>query len=79
MLLLFVMCGICPLKILLFSMAAIYIVPYIGNRLMGKPLLVLLVISASGFFHMNYSFFSGSSNFTCKKKVHNSYANPITA
>jgi len=54
MLLFFVMCGIRPLKILLFSMAAIYIVPYLGNGLMGKPLLALFVIAASRFFHINY-------------------------
>ena len=79
MLLFFVVCGIRSLKILLFPMAAVYIIPYIWNRLMGKPLLALLVIGASGFFHMNDSLFCLIQLILMQKKAHNSRASAATA
>jgi len=59
-----------PAQILLFSMAAVYIIPYSWNRFMGKPLLALLVIGTFGFFHINDSLFlSYSINSTAKNTI----------
>jgi hypothetical protein len=68
MLIFFVVCGIRSLKVLFFPVAAIYIIPYIWNRLMGKSLLALLVIGASGLFHMNNLLFSSDSINSIAKK-----------
>lgn len=47
MLLFFVVCGIGPIKILLFAVAAVYIVPYLRYSFMGHALLALLVIGTA--------------------------------
>jgi hypothetical protein len=52
MLFLFVVSSSRSFKILLFPMAAVYIVSYFRDRLVRKPLFALLVIGAPGFFHM---------------------------